>query len=78
MIDPPSLNWIERWAVRTLTRSPRVGLLVVKEFGSPLLYVARDRNDRAMPEEFDAPPDPEPAAHEFERMFHAPSYGEDE
>ena len=76
MIYPLGLNWIERWAVRTLTRSPRVGMLVVKEFGSPLLYVARDRDDLVMPEEFEA--SPEPAAHQFERMFHAPSYGEDE
>ena len=38
MIYPPDLNWIERWAVRVLTRSPRVGMLVVKQFGSPLLY----------------------------------------
>jgi hypothetical protein len=76
MIDPPGLNWIERWAVRTLTRSPRVGMLVVKEFGSPLLYVARDRGDLVMPQEFDEPS--EPAAHQFERMFHAPSYGESE
>ena len=76
MIYPPELNWIERWAVRVLTRSPRVGMLVVKQFGSPLLYVARDRDDLVMPAEFGAPD--EPASMQLERLYHAPSYGEDE
>jgi len=76
MIYPPGLNWIERWAVRTLTRSSRVGMLVVKEFGSPLLYVARDRDDLVMPLEFGAAD--EPTSMQLERLYHAPSYGEDE
>jgi len=76
MIYPPSLNWIERWAVRTLVRSPQVGMLVVKEFGSPLLFVARDRDDLVMPAEFGEPT--EPASMQLERLYHAPSYGEDE
>jgi len=76
MIYPPGLNWIERWALRTLVRSSRVGMLVVKEFGSPLLFVARDRDDLVMPVEFGEPP--EPASMQLERLYHAPSYGEDE
>lgn len=76
MIYPPELNWIERLAVRILVRSPRVGMLVVKEFGTPLLYVARDRDDLVMPPEFGEPS--EPASMQLERLYHAPSYGEDE
>ena len=76
MIYLPDLNWFERWALRTLVRSPRVGMLVVKQFGSPLLYVARDRGDLVMPAEFND--SPEPASMQLERLYHAPSYGEDE
>jgi hypothetical protein len=51
-------------------------MLVVKPFGSPLLFVARDRDDLVMPAEFGEPP--EPASMQLERLYHAPSYGEDE
>jgi len=76
MIHLLGLNWIERLAVRVLTRSDRVGLLVVKPYGSPLVYVTRDQTDPVVPAKVEE--EPEPAAHLFERLYHAPSFGEDE
>jgi hypothetical protein len=48
MMNLPSLNLLERWAMHLLIRSPRVTLLVVKEFTSsessaPLIRVIRLR-----------------------------------
>ena len=76
MINQLSLNWIEAWAVRFLTQSPRVGLLIIKGYRLPQIYVAIDRTDNVMPTEFRS--EAEPAAHLLERLYHAPSHGEAE
>jgi hypothetical protein len=62
-----------------LSRSPRVGALVVKEHSSSVVWTLRDRSD--IPWDVGAPitepepmykPEPEPASMLFERMYHAP------
>jgi hypothetical protein len=60
-----------------LSRSPRVGAVVVKEHSSSVVWTLRDRSD--LPWDVDAPiteserkPEREPASMLFERMYHAP------
>jgi hypothetical protein len=60
-----------------LSRSPRVGAVVVKEHSSSIVWTLRDRSD--LPWDVDAPipeseqePESEPASMLFERMYHAP------
>ena len=36
------LNWFERVALYVLVRSPRIGMLAVKEMDGPLLFIAND------------------------------------
>ena len=72
MLEHLNLNWIERAALRLLARSPRVGLLVVKPFGSRLTFIAKDMND---PIEL---MESEPISMQLERLYHQPSFGEDE
>ena len=72
MLEHLNLNWIERAALRLLARSPRVGLLVIKPFGSRLTFIAKDMDD---PIEL---MDPEPISMQLERLYHQPSFGEDE
>lgn len=72
MLEHLNLNWIERAALRLLARSPRVGLLVIKPFGSRLTFIAKDMND---PIEL---MDSEPISMQLERLYHQPSFGEDE
>ena len=72
MLEHLNLNWIERAALRLLARSPRVGLLVIKPFGSRLTFIAKDMND---PIEL---MDSEPISMQLDRLYHQPSFGEDE
>lgn len=39
------LNWFERVALHVLVRSPRIGMLAVKEMDGPLLFIANDPFD---------------------------------
>lgn len=41
----PFLTRLENWAVRILIRSPRTGLLVIKQMDGPLLFIAADPMD---------------------------------
>lgn len=41
----PFLTRLENWAVRILVRSPRTGLLVIKQMDGPLLFIAADPMD---------------------------------
>jgi hypothetical protein len=59
-----------------LTRSKRTGLVVVKPYGYPCVYVAADGTDPVAAYVTDGPE--EPASMTLERIFHQPAYGEDE
>ncbi len=72
----PGLNLIERLALWILHRSPRTSLLVVKERHYPAVFVSADPRDAVA--EFVTAGRPEPASMQLERIFHQPSYGEEE
>ena len=67
----PFLNPIEAAIIRWISRSPRVGMIVVKEHSSLVSWVIRDESDPycAEPED-DA--FPEPASMQLERLYHLP------
>lgn len=73
MLEHLRLTWIERIALRILCQSERIGLLVVKRHGSRLVFVVRDQTDPIDITEAD-----EPVTMQLERLYHQPSYGEDE
>lgn len=76
MIEKMNLSQIERWAIHILTKSQHIGLLVVKEYMTDLVYVVRDVTDEVPLPNFGN--EPEPPSMTFERMYHAPSFGERE
>lgn len=41
----PFLTAIEQWALRTLAKSPRIGFILVKEYGSTAVYAIKDISD---------------------------------
>ena len=69
------LNWFERIALNILVRSPRIGMLAVKEMDGPLLFIANHP--------FDGMPigDSNPVANQLERIYrnssNGPGYGQD-
>jgi len=69
------LNWFERIALNVLVRSPRIGMLAVKEKDGPLLFIANDP--------FDQMPigDRNPVTNQLERIYrnssNGPGYGQD-
>jgi len=71
MMDLPGLNLLERLALWVLVRSPRTSLVVVKETLWPMVFVACDKTDPMLAE-------PEPPSMQLERIYHQPSFGEDE
>lgn len=71
MMHLPGLNLLERLALRILVKSPRTSLVIVKELGWPGIFVAANTDDPMLAQ-------PEPASMQLERLYHAPSYGEDE
>jgi hypothetical protein len=73
MLDHLRLNWLERQALRILCRSDRIGLLVLKPHSSRLVFVVRDQTDPVDITDAD-----EPMTMQLERLYHQPSYGEDE
>jgi len=74
MMHLPGLNLLERLALRILVKSPRTSLVIVKELGWPAVFVAANTDDPMLAE----PADQEPASMQLERLYHAPSYGEEE
>ena len=72
MLEHLQLNWLERIALRLLAQSPRIGLLVIKPRGSRLVFVAKDMTDPVDIVEG------EPITMQLERLYHQPSFGEDE
>jgi hypothetical protein len=60
-----------------LSRSPRVGAVVVKEHGSSMVWTLLDRSDPPFDSDTPIPeseqePEREPASMLFERLYHAP------
>lgn len=77
----PHLSWLERWALRLLHQSPRLGLVIAKPANSAVVSWSVKPDDqvaRAMIDTLlDLPDeDAEPASMLLERLYHAPSYGE--
>jgi hypothetical protein len=73
MLEHLRLTWIERIALRILCKSERIGLLVIKRHSSRMVFVVRDQTDPIDITEAD-----EPVTMQLERLYHQPSYGEDE
>jgi hypothetical protein len=73
MLEHLRLNWLERQALQILCRSQRIGLLVVKRHSSRMVFVVRDQTDP-----IDITDANEPVTMQLERLYHQPSYGEDE
>lgn len=73
MRSHPFLNPIEAALIRWISRSPRVGMIVVKEHSSLVTWIIRDQSD---PLAADAEPEdedfPEPPSMQLERLYHAP------
>jgi hypothetical protein len=78
----PHLNWLERWALRLLHRSPRLALVIVKPIDTSLVsWSALDDDELAVAmaqELLHMPDDDEPLSMQLERIFHQPAYGERE
>lgn len=71
----PFLSFLEVKLLRWLSRSPRIGLILVKQHGTNISWVISDRSDPCrMPvsEHEGAPVELEPPSSVFERMYHAP------
>jgi len=74
MMKLPGLNLIERLAMWVLVKSPRTSLVAIKQIDWPMVFVAANTKDPSLqPEE-----KPEPESMLLERMYHSPSYGEEE
>ena len=41
----PFLTWVEKWALGILVRSPRTGMVAVKQMDGPLLFIANSPFD---------------------------------
>jgi hypothetical protein len=72
----PGLSLIERLALWILVRSPRTSLVVVKELHWPTVFTAANPADPLAAHVTGG--EPEPASMQLERIFHQPSYGEEE
>lgn len=72
----PSLTLVERLALWILVRSPRTSLVVVKERLWPTVFAAADPSDDTAA--YVTNGHAMPASMQLERIFHQPSYGEDE
>ena len=74
MMHLPVLNLLERLALRILVKSPRTSLVIFKELDWPSIFVAANGDDPMLAD----PAEHEPASMQLERLYHAPSYGEEE
>ena len=77
----PQLNLLERLALRLLMHSPRVSMLTAKTHGSEELAWCVSKSDEtavALLKNMLCSDDLEPASLLLERLYHAPSYGENE
>jgi hypothetical protein len=77
----PGLNLIERLAMRILHRSPRTGLVIVKPLATTLMTYSVHQDDVlavAIGSEVLGYGDDETTSMKLERLYHQPSYGEDD
>lgn len=72
----PGLSLIERLALWILVRSPRTSLVVVKEMFWPTVFTAANPADPVAAHVTGG--QSEPASMQLERIYHLPSYGEEE
>lgn len=75
-----NLNWLELLALRILRVSPRVSLCVVKCQNSTEVNYSVSRDDaeaKMLLENMLCVDELEPPSMLLERLYHAPSYGED-
>jgi hypothetical protein len=75
-VKVPFLNRFENWCFNVLARSKRVGTIQVRLRHTPVTYIVRDLNDPCV--EGQQPDEMAPDHFNLERLFHMPSYGEDE
>jgi hypothetical protein len=73
MRSHPFLNPLEAALIRWISRSPRIGMIMVKEHSSLVSWIIRDESDLCVanlePEDEDFE---EPPSMQFERLYHAP------
>lgn len=76
---PAGLTWFERLAALILTRSPNTSLVVIKPTLSTQVFVAANTNDPIAAQLVSGMEnEAEPASMMLERLYHAPSHGEEE
>ena len=71
----PFLNPVEAAIIRWLMKSPRIGLICVKQYESTVTWVLRNENDAVSwgdPVPDDVSDDYEPASMKLERIYHLP------
>lgn len=69
----PFLNPVEAAIIRWLIKSPRIGLLCVKEHGSTVTWVLKDESDPAgYGSNEDVSDGEEPDSMKLERIYHLP------
>lgn len=67
------LSWLENLALWVLWRSPRVGFIAVKQMNTDVTWYCQSPCDVSIEFELFEPP-----SMELERLYHMPSYGENE
>jgi len=69
----PFLSWLEVRVVRWLVRSPRIGLILVKQKDGPFSWVIEDKTDTCpVPRQEEPLSKLEPPSMQLERLYHAP------
>jgi|DEB0MinimDraft_10_1074344.scaffolds.fasta_scaffold01671_18 hypothetical protein len=71
----PFLNPVEAAIIRWLMKSPRIGLICVKQYETTVTWVLRNENDTVSwgnTESTDVSDDYEPASMKLERIYHLP------
>lgn len=76
----PRLTWLERWALKLLHRSPRVGLVIVKPCDTTLMSVSARQDDPmscviAQDLLYMAKGEEAPSL-QLERIYHQPAFGD--
>lgn len=79
MNNAPFLRWYENLALWVLWRSPRLGMVATRSYGSGTMwYYQNPREHQAWWLSEDMLDEDLPVSFELERMYHMPSYGDQE
>jgi hypothetical protein len=71
------LSWWEVLLTRFLMRSPRIGGIAIREYGTDVHWILYQHDDPFLATPPKPPePDPEPPSMLLERLYHAPDAGE--